>query len=67
MRKLKEHVNRWKKWKKTTGAGLLYKLLVLFGLRKDIGFEWTFTDKETNDILKEAYSIKKNYPEERFE
>ena len=57
MRKLKEHVNRWNHWRCYSKSGVIHKLLVLFGLRKDIGFELTLTDKENEEIIKRAEEI----------
>ena len=57
MQKIKEHINRWNRWRHNVECGMLHKLLVLFGLRKDILFEWTFTDKEAEKMISRVQAV----------
>ena len=55
MKKLKEHIKRWKRWVELYGDHMsnLHMLLVLFKVRSDLSFDWTFTMDEVKSFEEE--------------
>ena len=53
VRKLRVRIERWNKWRKLiwNGQGVLYKLLVLLGLRKSPSFDLVLTGDEIKSMI----------------
>ena len=50
MKKIKDHVNRWNKWRKCNANSWVHKIMVLLGLRKSPTFMFVLTDEEEQEI-----------------
>lgn len=52
MRRLFEHVERWKNWKENNANGQIHKFLVLLGIVHSPTFNLTLTNYELNALWK---------------